>query len=65
VNNNNPDAARAKGTKTIAAAGAGSTQPPKARSGLFLGKAPQIVNVDAALDEMNNIWKAKLMDLHS
>ncbi len=34
-----------------------------ARSGLFAAAAGQSLDVDAALDEMNNAWKSKLADL--
>lgn len=38
-------------------------QPLKARSGLFIGKARGDIDIDAALDEMNTLGKAKLLDL--
>jgi hypothetical protein len=37
--------------------------PSKTCSGLFLGRLPEDYDIDAALDEMNAQWKAKLKDL--
>jgi hypothetical protein len=37
--------------------------PNKFCSGLFLGKLPEDYDIDAAIDEMNAQWKAKLEDL--
>ena len=40
-----------------------SSAPRSARSGLFLGKGPRIVDLDAVTEEMNAEWKSKLADL--
>jgi hypothetical protein len=32
-------------------------------SGLFLGRLPEDHDIDAAMDEMNSQWKAKLLDM--
>jgi hypothetical protein len=40
-----------------------SSYPRRARSGLFLGKAPTGVDLDAVTGEMNSEWKNKLADL--
>jgi hypothetical protein len=37
--------------------------PNKFCSGLFLGRLPEDYDIDAAIDEMNAQWKAKLEDL--
>ena len=37
--------------------------PSRTCSGLFLGKLPEDYDIDAAIDEMNAQWKAKLEDL--
>jgi hypothetical protein len=37
--------------------------PNRFCSGLFLGRLPEDYDIDAALDEMNEQWKAKLADL--
>jgi hypothetical protein len=37
--------------------------PSRFCSGLFLGRLPEDYDIDAALDEMNAEWKAKLEDL--
>ena len=42
---------------------AGPEARSKTCSGLFLGKLPEDYDIDAALDEMNSQWKAKLQDL--
>lgn len=34
--------------------------PAKARSGIFAGKSVEGFDVDAALEEMNALWQAKL-----
>jgi hypothetical protein len=43
--------------RTVAAA----TQDHAVRSGLFVGKSVSTLNVDAALDEMNQAWRSKLL----
>jgi hypothetical protein len=53
----------ASGTVNSAETGVAGRQLHRARSGLFVGKAPKDFDVDAALDEMNKEWKEKLMDL--
>lgn len=35
----------------------------RARSGLFLGRAGDAIDVDATLKEMNEAWRSKLSDL--
>ena len=40
-----------------------TTQSRPARSGLFAGKSGKTADIDAALDEMNKVWKSKLSDL--
>jgi hypothetical protein len=37
--------------------------PSKTCSGLFLGRLPEDYDIDAAVDEMNAQWKAKVEDL--
>jgi hypothetical protein len=37
--------------------------PSRTCSGLFLGRLPEDYDIDAAIDEMNAQWKAKLDDL--
>ena len=37
--------------------------PTKTCNGLFLGRLPEDYDIDAAVDEMNAQWKAKLQDL--
>jgi hypothetical protein len=37
--------------------------PSKTCSGLFLGRLPEDYDIDAAIEEMNARWKAKLEDL--
>jgi hypothetical protein len=41
----------------------GSSASRSARSGLFLGKGPRGVDLDAVTDEMNAEWKSKREDL--
>lgn len=41
----------------------GSATAAKARSGLFLDKSAGAVEPDAAIDELNAQWQAKLEDL--
>lgn len=45
--------------------GGSNLSTPKARSGIFVGKARHEIDIDAALDEMNTAWKAKFLDIHS
>lgn len=48
------------------AASDGTTPPGagrRARSGLFVGRAGDAIDVDAALKEINEAWRSKLSDL--
>jgi hypothetical protein len=59
-----PSAESEPGTPTEEPIPESEPEPPnKFCSGLFLGRLPEDYDIDAAIDEMNAQWKAKLEDL--